>query len=191
MTDTSLRAMLRADLLKIRPSHTLKDWLSALLFNQSFKRILLYRLNRHYYRKSFLYRGGVKCLDKWISTHYSVYISPTAHIGKGLCLSHCFSIIISQCQIGDNVTIMQQVTIGSSRGGNRQGYPTIGNNVFIGCGAKIIGRVNIGNNVVIGANAVVTKDIPDNAIAAGVPARVLNYNGPEEVKLWTRNLSEA
>lgn len=58
MTDTSLRAMLRADLLKIRPSHTLKDWLSALLFNQSFKRILLYRLNRHYYRKSFLYRGG-------------------------------------------------------------------------------------------------------------------------------------
>ena len=81
---------------------------------------------------------------------------------------------------------MHQVTIGSSRGGNRAGYPTIGNNVFIGCGAKILGKVSIGNNVIIGANSVVTKDIPDNAIAVGVPAHIISYDGKEHTKYWCK-----
>lgn len=79
---------------------------------------------------------------------------------------------------------MQQVTIGSSRGGNRSGYPIIGSNVFIGCGAKVLGNVCIGNNVIIGANAVVTKDIPDNAVVGGVPARIINFDGKAHVKHW-------
>lgn len=82
---------------------------------------------------------------------------------------------------------MQQVTIGSSRGGTHPGFPTIGNNVFIACGAKIIGNVKIGNNVIIGANAVVTKDIPDNAIVGGVPAKILNFEGETQTRYWTQN----
>lgn len=86
--------------------------------------------------------------------------------------------IASTAHIGKNVTILQQVTIG----GNPATYDgtspisqaaTIGDNVIIGAGAKIIGDVKIGNNVKIGANAVVTHDIPDNCIAVGVPARVI------------------
>lgn len=180
---------IKSDLLKIRRTSSIKDFLSALLFNQSFKRILVYRIS-HQCR-------NVKCLnmlmggvDKLVSTHYGVYIAPSADIGFGLTLSHCFSTMISECKMGSNVTVMQQVTIGSSRGGHRPGYPTIGNNVFIGCGAKILGKVTIGDNVIIGANAVVTKNIPDNAIVAGVPAKIINYEGKEQVKYWTSNLKE-
>lgn len=94
-------------------------------------------------------------------------------IGKGLTLPHGLSgIFISVgAEIGDNCTIFQQVTIGSNTLGQskKSGAPKIGNNVYIGAGAKIIGNVNIGNNVRIGANCVVVEDIPDNATV------VLNY----------------
>lgn len=79
---------------------------------------------------------------------------------------------------------MQQVTIGRSLGGRRSGIPTIGNNVFVAAGAKIIGNITIGDNVVIGANAVCVNDIPDNSIVGGVPARILNNEGKEHVKFW-------
>ncbi len=69
-------------------------------------------------------------------------------------------------------------------GGGRAGYPSIGNQCFIGAGAKIIGNVIIGDNVVIGANAVVTKDIPSGSIVGGVPARIINDKGKDQTKLW-------
>ena len=81
-------------------------------------------------------------------------------------------IIISyRAHIGKNCTIMQQVTIGERGGGEKA--PKIGDNCFIGTGAKILGDVVIGNNVKIGANAVVVKDVPDNCTAVGVPARII------------------
>ncbi len=88
---------------------------------------------------------------------------------------HLNGIIISHyAKIGSNCTIYQQVTI--SQGGNETSA-TIGNNVIIGAGAKIIGNVKIGDNVKIGANAVVTKDIPSDSVAVGVPAVVIKKNG--------------
>ena len=83
---------------------------------------------------------------------------------------------------------MQQVTIGSSRGGNKEGYPTIGNRCFIAAGAKIIGNVTIGDDVVVGANAVVTKDIPSGSVVGGVPAKIIGNNGAEHVKLWCSDI---
>ncbi len=85
---------------------------------------------------------------------------------------HGFSVMCIAQSIGKNCTIYQQVTVGNS-GGH---YPTIGDNVSICAGAKVLGGVKVGNNVTIGANAVVTKDVPDNAIVAGVPARVIGFN---------------
>lgn len=105
-------------------------------------------------------------------------------IGKGFRLGHGFDTIIDAVSIGENVTVMQQVTIGRSKGGNRSGIPIIGNNVFIGAGAKIIGNIKIGNNVIIGANACVTHNIPDNAIVGGIPAKIINYEGEKQVKNW-------
>ena len=81
--------------------------------------------------------------------------------------------------IGDNVNISQGVTIGQTNRGKRKGVPVIGNGVYIGPGAKVIGKVTIGNNVAIGANAVVTEDVPDNACVAGVPAKIVSMNGAE------------
>ena len=83
---------------------------------------------------------------------------------------HAIGIVIgSGAVIGDNCKIYQQVTIGKEKGK----FPIIGDNVTIYSGAKIIGDVKIGNNAIIGANAVVTRDVPDNCVAVGVPARVI------------------
>lgn len=96
-------------------------------------------------------------------------------IGGGLQFIHYSSIVIAiPAVIGKNCTLFQGVTIGHVYGGKREGYPTIGDNVVIFAGAKVIGKVTIGNNVVIGANAVVTKDIPDNSVCAGIPAKVIS-----------------
>ncbi|MBT2738092.1 serine O-acetyltransferase [Bacillus sp. ISL-7] len=79
--------------------------------------------------------------------------------------------------IGDNLNLSQGVTIGRASRGVNEGYPTIGNNVCIGPGAKIVGAVKIGNNVAIGANCVVTKDVPDNGVVVGVPGKVISNKG--------------
>lgn len=71
--------------------------------------------------------------------------------------------------MGKNCTIFQQTTIGATE----KGTPTLGDNVTIYCGAKVLGNISIGNNVVIGANAVVVKDVPDNVVVAGVPAKII------------------
>lgn len=84
-------------------------------------------------------------------------------------IQHGFATIVTAESIGNNVWINQQVTIGY----NGASAPMIGDNVVIYAGAKIIGGVHIGNNVTVGANAVVTKDIPDNCVVAGVPARII------------------
>ena len=79
--------------------------------------------------------------------------------------------------IGKNCNISHQVTLGASNCGQKKGVPTIGDNVFIGPGAKMFGNINIGNNVAIGANCVVTKDIPENGIVIGVPGEIISWDG--------------
>jgi serine O-acetyltransferase len=90
-------------------------------------------------------------------------------IPSGLTLPHPYGIIIhSKALIGENTTIMQQVTIGGKNWNDPVGVPVIGNNCYIGAGAKILGAVKVGNNVTIGANAVITKDVSDGCVAVGV-----------------------
>ncbi len=92
-----------------------------------------------------------------------------AEFGPGFVLIHSYGVVInSAVSAGSDIRIEHLVTIGAERGES----PVLGDNVFIGAGAKIVGAVTIGSNVKIGANAVVTKDIPDNVTAVGIPARI-------------------
>lgn len=96
-------------------------------------------------------------------------------IGGGLLMPHPNGIVIHpMCKIGPNCLIFQQVTLGSNESSIRSGVPTLGGHVDVGAGAKILGPVVIGDNAVIGANAVVLTDVPANAVAVGIPARVIS-----------------
>ena len=99
-------------------------------------------------------------------------------VGPGFYIGHYGGIVINgRAVIGKNCNISQGVTIGQTNRGSRQGVPLIGDSVYIGPGAKIIGGVSIGNHAAIGANAVVTKDVPENGVAVGIPARIISLDG--------------
>jgi serine O-acetyltransferase len=107
-------------------------------------------------------------------------------ISSGLYIGHFGGVVVHPlAKIGKNCNISQGVTIGQANRGKYKGYPCIGDNVFIGPGAKILGAVHIGNDVAIGANCVVTKDVPDNAVVAGVPGRVISFEGTTDYIIHT------
>lgn len=103
-----------------------------------------------------------------------VVIGRGADLGPGLVILHSFGIVINtEVRAGRNLVLEHGVTIGAEKGRS----PVLGDNVFVGAGAKIIGPVNVGSDVKIGANAVVTRDLPDGATAVGIPARVIKIYG--------------
>ncbi|EHG98432.1 serine O-acetyltransferase [Paraprevotella clara] len=121
--------------------------------------------------RSVVYKrlGKIRILTSWIIKGQDCLYICIKDIEGGLIIQHGFSTIINAKKIGKNCHIYQQVTIGF----NGTESPIIGDNVRICCGAKVIGGIHVGNNVVIGANAVVCKDIPDNVVVAGVPAKII------------------
>ena len=107
-----------------------------------------------------------------------IEIHPGAKIGKGLFIDHGMGVVIGETtEIGDNCTIYQNVTLGGTGKENGKRHPTLGNNVLIGSGAKVLGPFTIGDNARIAAGAVVLEEVPANATAVGVPARVVRVNG--------------
>jgi serine O-acetyltransferase len=124
-------------------------------------------------------------LGKRVIEMYSgISISPRARIGSGLYINHFGSIFVGAVIIGENCNLSQEVTIGVAGRGDKKGLPTIGHRVYIAAGAKIFGNVEIGDDVAIGANAVVTKSLPDCAVAVGVPAQVISYDGSFDFVLY-------
>jgi len=126
----------------------------------------------------FLHKIKLKFLARFFSqvnrffTHIEIH--PGATIGKNLFIDHGSGVVIGETTIiGDNCTIYQGVTLGGTGKETGKRHPTIGDNVFIGSGAKVLGNITIGNNVKIGANSVVLKDIPENSTAVGIPARII------------------
>lgn len=97
----------------------------------------------------------------------------TKVVGGGIYIDHPHYTYLNAEKIGKNFKTKHNVTIGNNRGG----IPIIGDNVFVGVGAVVVGKIKIGNNVQIGANAVVTKDVPDNAVVVGNPAYIIKLNG--------------
>jgi serine O-acetyltransferase len=151
--------------------------------------LIIYLIKNRGFKYSFWMRC-VSCIKtpfinhfmRYMLKHYSekylIEIPAKTQIGRGLCIPHAMGIAISsRAVIGTNCNISQFVTIGKKNRGKYAGYPTIGNSVYIGAGAKIIGGIHVGNNAAIGANCVVTKDVPDNAVVVGIPGKIISYEG--------------
>src|SRR5688572_20153158 len=118
-------------------------------------------------------------LDFMVQALWGIEIPRGAKIGPGLYIGHYGGITVSsQAVIGRDCNLSQGITIGVSGAGSKRGAPTIGDNVYIAPGARLFGKITIGNNVKIGANAVIHKDLPDNAIAVLDPGfKIISYAG--------------
>ncbi len=146
--------------------------------------VLLYpsfKVMIHYRMAHKLYLKGHYFLARWISQKAvrktGIEIHPGAQIGKGLFIDHGNGVIIGETTIiGDNVTLYQGVTLGGTGKEHGKRHPTIGNNVMISAGAKILGSFKIGDNSKIGAGSVVLEEVPPNSTVVGVPGRVVRRN---------------
>lgn len=107
-----------------------------------------------------------------------IEIHPGATIGKGLLIDHGSGVVIGETvEIGDNCLLYQGCTLGGTGKEKGKRHPTLGNNVMVGCGAKILGPFKVGDNAKIAANAVVLEEVPPNATAVGAPARIVKRDG--------------
>lgn len=131
-----------------------------------------------------LYLWHVPFFPRWFS-HINrfctgIEIHPGAKIGEGLFIDHGMGVVIGEtAEIGDNVIIYQGVTLGGTSQQKIKRHPTLGNNVVVGVGAKIIGAITIGDNTKIGAGSVVVCSVPPNATVVGVPGRVVAIRNPD------------
>ncbi len=153
-----------------------RNFLEVILCYPGFHAILLHRLAH------FLWKLKIPIIPRLIS-HINrlltgIEIHPGAKIGKGFFIDHGMGVVIGETtEIGDNVLIYQGVTLGGTGKEKGKRHPTIGNNVVIGAGAKVLGPITIGDNTRIGAGSVVLKSVPPNCTVVGVPGRVIVQEG--------------
>lgn len=142
----------------------------------SFKAVRSYRMAHWFYERKHYF------IARWISQRSlkktGIEIHPGAKIGKGLFIDHGSGVVIGETtEIGDNCTLYQNVTLGGTGKDVGKRHPTLGNNVMVGAGARVLGPFKIGDNSKIAANAVVLEEVPPNCTAVGVPARIVRRDG--------------
>ncbi|BAH08068.1 serine O-acetyltransferase EpsC [Clostridium kluyveri] len=134
--------------------------------------LIWYRIAHFFYKKKCFFIA--RFISQAARALTGIEIHPGAQIGKGLFIDHGMGVVIGEtAEVGDNVTLYHGVTLGGTGKDTGKRHPTVGNNVFIGSGAKLLGPIVVGDNVKIGANAVVLKDVPSNSTAVGVPTRTI------------------
>lgn len=181
MTFREYRFLVLSDLYRITGTAK-RHLLSAFLYRGESFRYNFWLRTSAYTKSHRLLRYTLYPMARFALGHltykFGISIPATTRIGSGFYIGHFGGIVVSQkARIGRNCNISQGVTIGRTNRGASKGYPTLGDNIYIGPGAVIAGNVRIGNNVAIGANCVVTKDVPDNAVVAGVPGRIISWEG--------------
>ncbi len=146
----------------------------ALLYS-GFHAVLFYRVSHKLYENKKFFAARLISQSARFLT--GIEIHPGAKIGRGLFIDHGSGVVIGEtAEIGDNCTLYQGVTLGGTGKHVGKRHPTLGNNVMVGSGAKVLGPFRIGDNSKIAANAVVLDEIPENCTAVGIPARVVRKN---------------
>ncbi len=150
--------------------------LSVIFLYPGFHALVYHRIGH------FFYRHRLYTIARWVSQtgrfFTGIEIHPGARIGKGLFIDHGMGTVIGEtAEIGDNCTIYHGVTLGGTGHSKGKRHPTIGNNVLIGAGAKLLGAYTVGDNAMIGANAVVLNEIPSKATVVGIPGKVIRIDG--------------
>ncbi len=163
-----------------------RSYFHILLFYPGLHAILMHRVAHFFYKKKIPFIPFIMMI--WSRFLTGIEIHPAAKIGKNIFIDHGMGVVIGEtAEVGDNVTLYQGVTLGGNGKEKGKRHPTIGNNIVIGAGAKILGSFRVGDNVNIGANAVVLTDVPSNSTVVGIPGRVVKQNG-EKVKEDILNL---
>lgn len=167
-----------------------RNWLEVLICYQGFQAIFCYRI-AHWIDKAeiaFLPRF-ISYLTRFVT---GIEIHPKAHIGKGVFIDHGTGIVIGETAIiGEYSLIYQGVTLGGTGKEKGKRHPTLGKNVVVGCGAKLLGNIRIGDNVRIGAGSVVLHDVPSNCTIVGIPGKVVCRSGAKFKPLEHSNLPDS
>ena len=153
-----------------------RNWLEVLLLYQGVHALIWHRFAHWFYKRRLFF---IARLISQIARFFTlIEIHPGAELGHGILIDHGSGVVIGETAVvGDNCTIYQGVTLGGVGTKKGKRHPTLGNNVMVGAGAKILGAFEVGDNCSIAANAVLLKPIEDNVTAAGVPARPVKKDG--------------
>ena len=175
--------MLKADLFRYAGKADFKSFLRHFLFTPGYKYTVWMR-TCGYLRVQRWAKWNLYLLVKYILLRcrykYGIVIPEYTVIGPGLFINRFGGIYVNgDAIIGRNVNFTHGIMLGQQNRGSLMGSPIIGDRVFLAAGSKVIGRVKVGNGAVVGANAVVTKDVPENAVVGGIPAKVLSMAGSE------------
>lgn len=154
-------------------ARTTLGFLEVLLTYSGYHALLVHRFI-HFLHTSLKIPVIPRILAQMVRFLTGVEIHPGARIGPGFFIDHGMGVVIGEtAEVGENVTIYQDVTLGGTGVERGKRHPTLGNNVVVGAGAKVLGNIQIGNNVKIGAGSVVVHSVPDNSTVVGVPGEVL------------------
>ncbi|MEO6722080.1 MAG: serine acetyltransferase [Ferruginibacter sp.] len=153
--------------------------LSAIKRDIEFRILFYFRVAAYFKEHGLLFGSVIYKFYFNLSTRYCITLYPETKIGLGFRIGHIGNIIVhSKSVIGNNVTISQGVTLGKIHTGKKQGTPTLGNNIYIGPNAVIVGNIKIGNDIIISGNAFVNFDVPDNSVVLGNPGVVHHKEKP-------------
>jgi serine O-acetyltransferase len=138
--------------------------------------VLMHRINHRLWKANW--KLTARILSAFTKMLTNVEIHPGATIGRRLFIDHALGVVIGETtEIGNDVTLYHGVTLGGTTWNKEKRHPTLGNNVLVGSGAKILGAITLGNNVRVGANSVVVKDVPACCTVVGIPGRVIQTKG--------------
>jgi len=174
MEKLELRKLIYSDLYRYNGDTSLKSFIRHLLLNPGFKYMYFFRKCQFYKYQKFTFRYiFTRIILRRLMYKYGLEIPHTTKIGKGFYIGHFGGITINPASlIGENVNISKGVTIGQTNRGKSKGAPKIGDNVWIGPNAIIVGNVKIGNNVLIAPGSYINFDVPDNSIVIGNPGNI-------------------